>query len=89
MWGRVLLAPTPWSAIPPFPSDLTTLDFFQYINYALFGTGVTTADSTHIPYTLGIGAALIDQYDDGCNTNALITGIYYGSNPATCDSAPR
>ena len=77
------LSTTPLSAIPPFPGDLTTLDFFQYINYALFGTGVTTADSTHIPYTLGIGAALIDQYD----MDTLITGIYYGgSNPATCDA---
>jgi hypothetical protein len=74
------------SAIPAFPSDLTTLDFFQYINYALFG--VTTGadpDPTHFPFTLGIGAALIDQYDAG---NALITGIYYGSNPATCDLSP-
>jgi hypothetical protein len=77
-------SPTPLPAIPPFPSDLTTLDFFQYINYALFGTGVTTPDSTHIPYTLGIGAALIDMYD----TDAFITGIYYnGPNPATCDPA--
>ena len=52
---------TPLSAIPAFPSDFTTLDFFQYINYALFGR--IDDDSTHIPYTLGIGAALIDMYD--------------------------
>ena len=80
---------TPLSAIPPFPSDFTTLDFFQYINYALFG--VTTGDSTHIPFTLGIGAALIDASDADTNqlnnVNALITGIYYGSSAATCDPA--
>ena len=29
---------TPLSAIPAFPGDLTKLDLFQYINYALFGT---------------------------------------------------
>jgi hypothetical protein len=73
---------TPLSAIPAFPSDLTTLDFFQYINYALFGVTISDPDSTHIASTLQIGASLIDQYD----TDALITGIYYGgSNPATCD----
>lgn len=72
---------TPLSAIPAFPSDLTTLDFFQYINYALFG--VTTSpdpDPTHFPFTLGIGAALIDLYD----ADSLSTGIYYGSSAATC-----
>lgn len=70
---------TPLLAIPAFPSDLTTLDFFQYINYALFG--VTTADSTDIPYTLGIGAALIDMYD---TETTMLTGIYYGSHAASC-----
>jgi hypothetical protein len=71
----------PLLAIPAFPSDLTTLDFFQYMNYALFG--VTGSDSTDIPFTLGIGAALIDEYD----ADASNTGIYYGSstNP-NCDS---
>jgi hypothetical protein len=76
---------TPLLAIPAFPGDLTTLDFFQYINYALFGR--TDSDSTDIPYTLGIGAALIDNYDaDSSVTNAygLITGIYYGSAAAPC-----
>jgi hypothetical protein len=72
---------TPLSSIPAFPSDLTTLDFFQYINYALFG--VTTADSTHCPLTLQRGASIIDQYD----SDALATGIYFnpGSNPDNCD----
>jgi len=68
----------PLSAIPAFPSDLTALDFFQYINYALFG--VTTPDSTDMPFTLGIGAALIDQYDaepNSTNTQPLLTGLYY------------
>lgn len=85
--------PSPLSAIPAFPIDstkLNTLDFFQYINYALFGR--TDDDSTDIPYTLGIGAALIDQYDaDGgsSNANAFITGIYYGTNNTfTCDPGP-
>ena len=71
--------PSPLPYIPAFPSDLTTLDFFQYINYALFGR--TDNDSTDMPYTLGIGAALIDLYD----ADALLTGIYYGSSAATCD----
>jgi hypothetical protein len=71
----------PLLAIPAFPSDLTTLDFFQYINYALFG--VTTADSTNIPFTLGIGAALVDQYDA---ETTRVTGIYYGSSTPTCDA---
>jgi hypothetical protein len=73
---------TSLSAIPAFPGDLTTLDFFQYINYALFG--VTTADSTHIPSTLQIGASIIDQYDD----DPLTTGIYFsGGSPSDppCD----
>jgi hypothetical protein len=75
---------TPLPAIPAIPLDLTTttLDFFQYINYALFGR--TDADQTDMPYTLGIGAALIDQYD----TDTLLTGIYYSAppNPASlCD----
>jgi hypothetical protein len=82
---------TPLSAIPAFPSDpsqLSNVEFFQYINYGLFG--VTGDDFTHIPYTLGIGAALIDQYDaDGnpfssSNANALITGIYYGGPGMPC-----
>jgi hypothetical protein len=71
------------SAIPAFPSNLTTTtpDFFQYINYALFGR--TDSDSDHIPFTLGIGAALIDLYD----ADTLVTGIYYGSpaNNSLCD----
>src|SRR5262249_13909569 len=80
---------TPLSAISRFPSDLTTtpLDFFQYINYALFGyapLGVTQDDSTHIPFTLGIGAALIDQYD----ADALNTGIYYGGPGVPCSGDP-
>jgi hypothetical protein len=70
-------------AIPAFPSDLTTLDFFQYINYGLFGR--TDADSTDMPYTLGIGAALIDVYD----ADSLATGIYYGSHSDNaCDADP-
>src|SRR4029077_20704028 len=77
---------TPLPAIPAFPSDLTTLDFFQYINYALWG--VTTADSNplHLSPTLQIGASIIDQYDD----DPLTTGIYFnpGSNPAICDTDP-
>jgi hypothetical protein len=71
---------TPLLAIPAFPSDLTTLDFFQYINYALFGR--INNDSTDIPFTLGIGAALIDLYD----IDTFVTGIYYGSSAATCDA---
>ncbi len=71
----------PLSSIPAFPSDLTTLDFFQYINYALFG--VTTADATHCPLTLQRGASIIDEYDE----DPLTTGIYFnpGSNPDNCD----
>jgi hypothetical protein len=73
--------PSPLPYIPAFPSDLTTLDFFQYINYALFGR--TDNDSTDMPYTLGIGAALIDLYD----ADSLLTGIYYGSSAlTTCDT---
>ena len=75
---------TPLSGIPAFPPDLTTLDFFQYINYALFGTGVTNDDPTNIASTLQIGASIIDQYDADDQT----TGMYYGSNPATCDLSP-
>jgi hypothetical protein len=71
--------PSPLPYIPAFPSDLTTLDFFQYINYALFGR--TDNDSTDMPYTLGIGAALLDLYD----ADGLLTGIYYGSSAPTCD----
>ena len=72
---------TPLSAIPVLPSDLTTLDFFQYINYALFG--VTATDAAHFPLTLQRGASIIDEYDN----DALTTGIYFspGSNPANCD----
>jgi hypothetical protein len=78
-------AATPRTDIPPFPSDLTTLDFFQYIHYALFGNLDPDPTQTHFPYTLGIGAALIDQYD----TDALNTGIYYGSNATDpCTSSP-
>jgi hypothetical protein len=64
------------------------LDFFQYLNYALFG--VTTADSTDMPFTLGIGAALIDQYDNPItDPSKLLTGIYYGSHdPDPCNSDP-
>jgi hypothetical protein len=74
-------AATPRPDISPLPTDLTTLDFFQYINYALFG--VTTADSTHLPLTLQIGASIIDQYDN----DQLTTGIYFnpGSDPDNCD----
>jgi len=73
----------PLSHIEALPRNFANMDLFQYINYALFG--VTGDDFDHIPYTLGIGAALIDQYDAG---NTLITGIYYGSSPATCDLDP-
>ena len=78
-------AATPRPDISPFPSDpsqLNTLDFFQYINYALFGI-TTIPDPTHIPYTLGIGAALIDAYD----ADSLATGIYYDLSgaPSNCD----
>jgi hypothetical protein len=78
------------SAIPAFPNNpgaLNTLDFFQYINYALFGyapSGVNTNDSTHIAFTLQIGASIIDQYDD----DQLTTGIYFsGASPSDppCD----
>jgi len=76
---------TPRSDIPPFPPDLSTLDFFQYIYYALFGNlDPDPQPQTRFPHTLGIGAALIDQYD----TDALNTGIYYGSGHATCDPDP-
>ena len=79
-------AATPRPDISPFPSILPTtttpLDFFQYINYALWGR--TDADSTHIASTLGVGAALIDQYDN----DPLTTGIYFGSNAVTCDTDP-
>ena len=65
-------AATPLSYIPSFPGDLTQLEFFQYINYALFG--VTGDDFAHITYTLGIGAALIDMYDV---ETSFITGLNY------------
>jgi hypothetical protein len=65
-------AGTPLSYIPAFPCDLRKLDFFQYVNYALFG--VNSDDFTHIPYTLGIGAALIDMYE---LETSLISGVYY------------
>ena len=75
---------TPLSAIPAFPGIFTTtpLDLFQYINYALWGR--IDPDSTHIASTLQIGASIIDQYDD----DLLTTGIYFGSNLATCDTDP-
>jgi hypothetical protein len=76
--------PTPLPFIPALPSDLTKLDLFQYINYALFGVNTADSDPNHFPFTLGIGAALIDMYD----ANALATGIYYGSSAATCDLSP-
>ena len=76
---------TPLSAIPAFPGDLTKLDLFQYINYALFGTGVTTTDSDSLrfPSTLQRGASIVDEYDN----DPLTTGIYFnpGSNPDNCD----
>jgi len=77
--------PTPTPTPTATPSS-STMDFFQYINYALFGrTCEAPDDTTHVPYTLGIGAALIDQYD----TDALNTGIYYGSNATDpCNSSP-
>ena len=81
-------AATPRPDISPFPSDpsnLTTLDFFQYINYALFGvTGVDPNNSAHFPFTLQIGASIIDQYDN----DQLTTGIYFsGGSPSDppCD----
>ena len=77
-WKYVGQNPTPGATprpdISPFPSILTTaapLDFFQYINYALWGR--TDADSTHIASTLQIGASIVDQYDD----DLLTTGIYF------------
>ena len=74
---------TPLSAIPVFPpGDLTTLDFFQYINYALFG--VTASDVAHLPLTLQRGASIIDEYDN----DTLTTGIYFsGGSPSgtPCD----
>ena len=79
-------AATPRPDISPFPSIVTattTLDFFQYINYALFG--VSSNDSTHIASTLQIGASIIDQYDD----DQLTTGIYFsGGSPSDppCDA---
>ena len=77
---------TPLSAIPAFPGIFTTtsLDLFQYINYALWGVTTADSNSTHIASTLQIGASIIDQYDD----DLLTTGIYFGSNPATCDTDP-
>jgi hypothetical protein len=75
---------TPRPDVSSFPSDLTTLDFFQYINYALFGVNTTDSNPTHIASTLQIGASIIDQYD----ADGQSTGIYYGSNPATCDLSP-
>jgi hypothetical protein len=80
-------AATPRPDISPFPSNTTllnTLDFFQYINYALFGvTGSDPNLAQHFPPTLQIGASIIDQYDD----DQLATGIYFnpGSNPDNCD----
>jgi hypothetical protein len=74
----------PLSAIPPC-SDLTALDFFQYINYALFGVTASDPSSIHFPFTLQIGASIIDQYDN----DSLITGIHFtttsGSDPNNCD----
>ena len=74
---------TPLPAIPPFPTDLTTLDFFQYINYALFGVTAADALQLHFPSTLQRGASIIDEYD----YDSMITGIYFipGSNPDNCD----
>ncbi|MGH7984234.1 MAG: hypothetical protein ACREFF_14000 [Candidatus Udaeobacter sp.] len=80
----------PLSYIPRF-GDLTKLDCFQYINYALFGRSDSgwpltgdDSDLTHIPYTFGIGAAFIDQYD----ADALNTGIYYGGSGVPCSGDP-
>jgi hypothetical protein len=78
--------PTPLPFIPAFPSDLTTLDFFQYINYALFGVTGNDSALTHFPLTLEIGASIIEQYDN----DSLTTGIYFnpGPNPYNCDPSP-
>jgi hypothetical protein len=77
---------TPLSAIPAFPptSQLNTLDFFQYMNYALFGVTAADTNLTHVACALQIGASIIDQYD----ADDQSTGIYYGSNPAICDLSP-
>ena len=82
--------PTPAATAAPTATPTATptspLDFFQYINYALFGRTCESPDDTiHLPYTLGIGAALIDQYD----TDARNTGIYYGSSGTSpCGDPP-
>jgi hypothetical protein len=45
------------------PAFTTTADFFQLLNYAENKTN--SDDASHIYTTLSLGAALIDQYDDG------------------------
>ena len=82
-------SPTPTATPTGTPTiplcGISTWDFFQYINYALFGRSIEPSDdSTHVPYALGIGASLIDLYD----ADGLLTGIYYGSSAATCDISP-
>ena len=74
---------TPLLAIPPFPSHLKNLDFFQYINYALFGVTGNDPALAHFPLTLQIGASVIDQYDN----DSLTTRIYFNSGPNSnnCD----
>lgn len=70
-WGAQIPDTDANWVIPKFPPDLTTLDFFQYLNYALHPDtwNTSTDDSgssqgvTHIASTLSIGATLIDQYD--------------------------
>jgi len=47
------------------PSFTTNPEFFQLINYAINGTNSDDTSAAHIYTSLSIGAAIIDQYDDG------------------------
>lgn len=53
------------------PALTTDPDFFQVLNYAEFS--IETADTTHIATTLALGAAIIDQYDDGTSADPVTT----------------
>ncbi len=61
MWGRMLSTHTvvSYSCVSQRPHHLGFFSVYQLCAFRCY----RPTDSTHIPFTLGIGAALIDQYD--------------------------
>ena len=48
---------------------ITSADFFQLLNYAVYSTN--SDDPDHIATTLGVGASIIDQYDGDSSADPL------------------